>query len=424
VIRLFSSSEYLSKIVIRHPEIVDQFLDPAEMLRKRAREEMQGELFSLIGECGTYAERLDALRKFKYTEELHIGYNDILGNMDTMTASRSISILADVSVAGALRIAEEELRRIYGRPVCKTGGTEAQARFCITGMGKIGGEEITYGSDLDIVFIYSGEGETQGGKSISNHEYFGHLAGKVMSVLTSMTREGTVFRVDVRLRPSGSKGPLCQSIEAFAGYVKGHADLWEFQSLTRARVIAGDESLGREFMTLSHQSLYEGPVRKGMAASIRAMRQRMEAEVSKEDSEYYDIKVGPGGIVDIEFMVQYLQLLHGSKHRGIRVTHTLLALESLHREGLLSKDRYLRLRRSYTFLRTLESRLRIVHNMPSHLLPRDPERLAPLAHRMGYQDTRRVSGAKRLIRNFEDLRKRVRGIFEEVLADNRNNRND
>ena len=106
------------------------------------------------------------------------------------------------------------------------------------------------------------------------------------------------------------------------------------------------------------------------------------------------------------------------------MTYTLLALESLHREGLLSKDRYLRLRRSYTFLRTLESRLRIVHNMPSHLLPRDPERLAPLAHRMGYQDTRRVSGAKRLIRNFEDLRKRVRGIFEEVLADNRNNRND
>src|SRR3990167_7051602 len=127
------------------------------------------------------------------------------------------------------------------------------------------------------------------------------------------------------------------------------------------------------------------------------MRQRMEAEVSKEDSEHYDIKVGPGGIVDIKFMVQYLQLLHGSKYPGIRVTHTLLALEALHREGLLSKDRYLRLRKSYTFLRTLESRLRIVHNMPSHLLPRDPERLAPLAHRMGYQDTKRVRSEERRV---------------------------
>ena len=106
------------------------------------------------------------------------------------------------------------------------------------------------------------------------------------------------------------------------------------------------------------------------------------------------------------------------------MTHTLLALESLHREGLLSKDRYLRLRRSYTFFRTLESRLRIVHNMPSHLLPRDPERLAPLAHRMGYQDTKRISGAKRLIKDIEDLRKRVRGIFEEILAGKRDNRND
>ena len=129
-------------------------------------------------------------------------------------------------------------------------------------------------------------------------------------------------------------------------------------------------------------------------------------------------KVGPGGIVDIEFMVQYLQLLHGSKYRGIRVTHTLLVLEALHKEGLLAKDDYLRLRKSYTFLRTLESRLRIVHNMPSHLLPKNPERLIPLAHRMGYQDTKRTSGAKRLIKDVEDLRKRVRGIFKEVMVDN------
>src|SRR4030067_472058 len=174
-----------------------------------------------------------------------------------------------------------------------------------------------------------------------------------------MTREGTVFRVDVRLRPSGSKGPLCQSIEAFAMYIKGHADIWELQSLTRARIIAGDESLGSEFMTMTHELVYNPPLLKGeigglseekrglnLSTSIRAMRRRMEAEVSKEDSEHYDIKVGPGGIVDIEFMVQYLQLLHGSKYPGLRVTHTLLALESLHREGLLSKDRYLRLRRS------------------------------------------------------------------------------
>ena len=416
VIRLFSSSEYLSRIVIRHPEIVDLFLDPAELLKKRIKGKMQEELLSLTEQCGSYSEQLDVLRKYKYTEELRIGYMDILGYMDTIEASKHISILADVSVAGALKIAEDELKRTYGQPQCKISGKGAQARFCIVAMGKLGGEEITYGSDLDILFIYSGEGETNGGHPISNHEYFTLLSGKVISVLTSLTREGTVFRVDVRLRPSGTKGPLCQSLEAVTTYIKEHAEIWELQALTRVRIIAGNESLGSEFITDSHKLIYERPVPGGLATAIRDMRQRMEAEVCKEDSESYDIKVGVGGIVDIEFIVQYLKLLHGSEYSRIRMANTLLSLESLYKEKLLSKDRYSLLRRSYIFLRTLESRLRIVQNMPSHLLPRNPEKLTSLARRMGYKDTKRISGAKRLIKEFEDLRKKVRGVFEEVIS--------
>jgi glutamate-ammonia-ligase adenylyltransferase len=410
VIRLFSNSEYLSRIVIRHPEMIDFFLDPAEMLKKRTKEEMQE------GHCGSYSERLDVLRKFKYTEELRIGYTDVLGSIDTIGVSRNISTLADVSVACALKIAGEELERTYGLPLCERDGKRVPARFCIVGMGKLGGEELTYGSDLDIMFIYSGEGETDGGHSISNHEYFSLLSGKMISVLTALTREGTVFRVDVRLRPSGSKGPLCQSLEAVTTYIKDHAEIWELQSLTRARVIAGDESLGSEFISESHQLVYERPLQGDLPAVIREMRRRMEAEVCKEDSDYYDIKVGIGGIVDIEFIVQYLKLLHGAEYSGIRIANTLLSLESLYKEKLLSKDRYSLLKRSYLFLRTLESRIRIVQNTPSHLLPRNPEKLTSLAHRMGYKDTKRISGGKRLIREYEDLRKKVRGVFEGVIS--------
>ena len=429
IIRLFSNSEYLSKIVIRHPEIVDFFLDPAEILKKKTKTDLHQDLFSLIGQCSSYSERLDVLRKFKYTEELHIGYTDILGSVDTAEVSKYISGLADVSVAAALEIAEEEIRRTYGQPFCKTDGKNVKARFCIVGMGKLGGEEITYGSDLDIMFIYSGEGETNGGHSISNHEYFTLLSGKIISVLTALTREGTVFKVDVRLRPSGTKGPLCQSIEAVTSYIKDQAEIWELQSLTRARAIAGDELLGSEFMTTSHKLIYETSLPKislnpplvkgergGFASTIRDMRLRMEREVCKEDSEHYDIKVGPGGIVDIEFIVQYLKLLYGSKYPDLRVTNTLLSLDVIYKEELLTKDRYTVLRKSYIFLRTLESRLRIVHNMPSHLLPRSPEKVTALARRMGYKDTKRIPGSKRLIKEYEDLRKKVRGVFEEVLC--------
>lgn len=415
VVRLFSSSEYLSKIVIRHPELVDLFLDPAEILKKRRKKEIQDELFALIKQSQTYTEKLDILRKFKYTEELHIGYTDILGYIDTLESTGNMSALADVLVAGGVIIAGEELGRTYGQPLCKVNGKSINARFCVVSMGKLGGEEITYGSDLDLIFIYSGDGETKGKHSVSNREYFSHLSSKVISALTSMTREGTVFKVDVRLRPSGSKGPLCQSVEGVTSYIRDQADVWEFQSLTRARVIAGDESLGQEFMTTCRNLIYEGPLKDDLREKIRDMRKRMESEVCKEDSEFYDIKVGRGGIVDIEFIVQYLKLLYGAKYPVIRVTNTVLSIELLYKEGLLSKSNFSVLKKAYTFLRTLESRLRIVHNMPSHLLPKNPERLTSLAMRMNYKDSKRLSAAERIIKEYESMRKNVRAIFEGLF---------
>ena len=416
VIKIFSTSEYLSKIVIRHPEIVDLFLDPEEMLKKQAKADMQAELLSLIEQCSSYAEKLDMLRKFKYTEEVRIGYVDILNYVNPGDASRYLSNLADVSLVCAHKIARDEVSRVYGNPVCRTDGTDSEARFCIVGMGKLGGEEISYGSDLDIVFLYSGDGETDGRQSVSNHEYFTYLSSKTMSALTSMTREGTVFKVDVRLRPSGSKGPLSQSIIAFRSYIEEHADVWELQSLTRTRVISGDESLGQEIIETIHFVLYrDGRNPDDLVSAIRGMRSRMESEVSRENNEYYDIKAGEGGIVDIEFIVQYLQLLHGVKYPSIRVTNTLTALESLYRENLLAKDQFTVLKKSYIYLRTLESRLRVVQNIASHLLSKSHDRLAPLAMRMGYKDTKRISGAKRLIKEYELLRKNVRGVFNQIL---------
>ncbi len=416
VIRIFSSSEYLSKIVIRHPEIVDMFLDPEEMLKKRSKVEIQAELFSLIEQCSSYAEKLDMLRKFKNTEEVRIGYIDILSYVSPGDASLYLSNLADVSLVCAHEIARDEVCRVYGKPVCRTDGRISEAGFCILGMGKLGGEEISYGSDLDIVFLYSGDGETDGRQSVSNHEYFTHLSSKTMSALTSMTREGTVFKVDVRLRPSGSKGPLSQSVAAFRSYIEEHADIWELQSLTRTRVAAGDESLGQEIIETIHSVLYRtGRNPDDLASAIRSMRRRMESEVSKENSEYYDIKAGEGGIVDIEFIVQYLQLLHGVNHPSIRVTNTLTALESLYREKLLVKEQYTILKKSYIYLRTLESRLRVVQNMPSHLLSKSPDRLTSLAKRMGYKDSQRVRAAVRLKKEYETLRKNVRGVFVKIL---------
>jgi glutamate-ammonia-ligase adenylyltransferase len=198
-------------------------------------------------------------------------------------------------------------------------------------------------------------------------------------------------------------------------YLERGAEVWELQVLTRARMVAGSPDLGRRFLETCHRIIYPTHPRPDIGRHILDMRKRMEKERSKEDPAHYDIKVGPGGIVDIEFLIQYFQLTQAGKRPEIRQTHTLDAMEAIHQEGLLTREDFLFLKRATLFLRTLESRLRIVSNFPSHLLPRDTQKLRPVARRMGYSKTLKKEMGERLLQDYLRTRRGVRERFDRLV---------
>ncbi|HWR72437.1 MAG TPA: bifunctional [glutamate--ammonia ligase]-adenylyl-L-tyrosine phosphorylase/[glutamate--ammonia-ligase] adenylyltransferase, partial [Nitrospirota bacterium] len=318
-----------------------------------------------------------------------------------------LSRLAEVSLGAMFGLACEEVSRKYG--------IEGRLRgLAVIGAGKLGGRELTYGSDLDILFVYDEERAASPPGGLTPFELFSKVAEKTISYLTAITREGFAYRVDTRLRPTGSKGTLVQSIRGFRNYYSGQAETWERQALVNGRFVAGDAGVGKDFICTIEELIYRQADRTALAGAVLAMRKRMEEELGKEDASRYNIKQGYGGLVDIEFLAQYLQLVHGKERRWVRVPGAYNALRALRKEGLLALPEYRILVQAYLFIRMLESRMRIVTNQSTNDLSRDPKKLRPLARRLGYEDDALTAGEK-LLRNYERVRKEVREAFERVV---------
>jgi glutamate-ammonia-ligase adenylyltransferase len=264
-------------------------------------------------------------------------------------------------------LAIREVRRRFG--VAMEAATGAEAFFCVLGMGKLGSEELSYHSDLDIIFLYSGPGESapepgRGGdfRKLSNHEYFAKVAQRMISILTTSTREGLVYRLDTRLRPSGNAGPLVSSLEAFERYHAESAHLWERQALLKCRFVAGDRDFGKRVEEEIRGFIYGRPLPPNAAEEIHRLRMRMEQELGREREDRLNLKVGRGGVVDVEFAAQYLQLLHGGSHPAVRTRGTLKALYELQRAGIVTLGQFRVLDEGYRFLRSLDVRLRLAHD--------------------------------------------------------------
>ena len=408
LITIFSNSEYFSRMLVVSPELLEDMLDTSRAFGVGNAALFMRELTEAFDKAQDISEKLDVLRRFKHREEMRVGMSDLLSAVEPPAASRALSRLADACLAVALRLAVEETGRRYNV------GTTAPA-LAVIGVGKLGGREITYGSDLDILFMFSEDRPVALPEGMTVFEYCNKIAEKTISYLTTMTREGFLYRVDTRLRPGGSKGPLAQSLSAFRNYYSTQARTWEKQALINSRYAAGDRIAGRDFSRSLLDMIYQEADEAVLAGDIRAMRKRMEDETGKEDAAHYNIKQGAGGLVDIEFIVQFLQLVHGRKDRRVRVPGTYNALRVLRKRNILSPADYQILRTAYLFMRQLKSRMRIVSNQSTNDLSRDPEKLRPLARRMGYQDDA-VSAENKLLSDYERLSREVRGVFDRVLG--------
>jgi len=404
---VFGSSEFLAEIVIHHPEFLDLMLLPDRVALSRPGRLIE-QSHEAIATAPPGSARLDALRRFKRAEEFRIGLLDLLGKADLEQVSADLTRLAEACVEAAYRMARDELTDRFGTP--------APAGFVILGLGKCGAEEMGYGSDLDLAFAYPTEGATQGGaSSISHAEYFGRLADRICKVLTTITKEGIAYRVDIRLRPGGSAGRVAQSFAAFEAHFAKTADLWERQAYLKARPIAGDRDLGSAFIARLFDLVYRPTSVDVLAAEISAMRRRMEAELTRERAGHLHVKLGSGGLADIEFMVQFLQLAHGAMVPALRTGNTCRALEAAAQAGLVSRDVAATLRDSYRFLRTVQNRLRVLSDLETSALPRDAGRLDRLARRLGYGPDDGRSAGERFLADYRHHTGRVRRLYDALF---------
>ncbi|HTF99032.1 MAG TPA: bifunctional [glutamate--ammonia ligase]-adenylyl-L-tyrosine phosphorylase/[glutamate--ammonia-ligase] adenylyltransferase, partial [Nitrospirota bacterium] len=407
LIAVFANSEYLSRLLVSRPDYLQSMLESKKREGAGMRISYAHELGDQLGGLATIAEKLDAIRHFKHQEEIRIGISDLLSGSSLRIVSRDLARLADACLDSALAAAGWEIGKRYGG----SGSTDGLA---VIAVGKLGGRELTYGSDLDIFFVFSEEHAEAPSPGLSVFERFSKIAEKTISYLTTMTREGFVFRVDTRLRPMGSKGPLVQSVDACRSYYASEAGTWELQALLRARFAAGDRTVGAAFCASVRQLLGRTRDPGVLAGEIRAMRKRIEEELGNEDKTRYNIKQGRGGIVDIEFLVQYFQLLSCGSHPLILIPGTDNGLAVLRKTHLLTDADYRTLRQSSAFLRRLENRMRIISNQTSSILVKDPAALRGLARRMGYVDAAVPAGAQ-LLADYESVRTQVRSIFNRLL---------
>ncbi len=408
LMRLFGSSEFLSQILIRHPALLDLLLVPDQAELDRPSDLVK-ECASAVAAASRGSSRLDGLRRFKQAEEFRIGILDLLGKIDLDDVSRALTLLSEVCVQAAYRLACEDLMPQYGLP--SAGG------FVVLGLGKCGAREMGYGSDLDLAFAYTREGVTTGGSQDMSHaEYFERLADKISRILTTITKEGTAYRVDIRLRPGGSAGRIAQSFSAFETHFAQSAEVWERQTYLRVRPIAGDLDIAEPFMASLAELIYRPTPAESLATNITAMRHRMEKELTKEKTGERHVKLGSGGIVDIEFIIQFLQLAYGSMQPAMRVGNTLEALEAARGAGLLTDLNAAYLCDSYRFLRTVQNRLRVVGDLETSTLPKDPDRLDRLARRLEYEAGDGLRPGDRLLADYQRHTERVRGIYDATFG--------
>jgi glutamate-ammonia-ligase adenylyltransferase len=400
LISLFGSSHYFGDILVRDPELF-RWLTASRVLNATLPQSYyRSEAERILGMFPAVEKRLGALRRLYRREILRIGARDLTGSADLDTIVGELSMLADALIDASYRIALDQLKEKIGeRP---------ETPFAVIGLGKLGGLELNYSSDVDLLFVYDEEGEMRSvqGRIITHHEYFNRLAEKIVHNLSSSLPEGRLYRVDTRLRPESGAGPLSRSLASYLLYYESRGELWERQMLIKARPVAADQKLGETFIRQLRPFVYPATSVYHPAESASRLKARMENELTAKDN----IKLQPGGIRDIEFTVQVLQLLHGGRDPSIRDGNTLSAIKRLTLPGYLKANESRILSEAYRFYRTVEHRLQMHVNTQTHELPRDLVARRRLARQMGFQTTEEL-GAK-----LDRYLGGVRRVFDSVVS--------
>jgi len=409
LVTLLAGSQFLTEILLRTPEYFAHLTKGKQLAQNKDDAEFYREAQAAVAPFleleqpnggplsdDVVANALDALRRFHRWELLRLGADDLLGLLDVPTVTRQLSSLADALIRICLHLAARQLKA-------------DPAGFLVVGMGKLGGRELNYSSDIDLLFL-----------SEENGLAYRSLGQRLIQNLTEMMTEGFLYRVDMRLRPWGRTGPLVCSLQAYMDYLNQHARLWEKQALLKARPIAGSEALGSQFLTQIEPLLFETPADM-IRADLRATKTRIEEQLRKRGRKWGEVKLGEGSIRDIEFVTQYLQLVHGRETADIRSANTLDALSRLARFGFIATDEHHTLSTGYSFLRSVEHYLQMMRYQQTHTLPPDSEALDHLARRLGFQGAK---AGTEFSGRYQQHTAAIRAVYLSHMAETVSEKND
>jgi glutamate-ammonia-ligase adenylyltransferase len=420
---LLSGSQTSAELLLAHPEWLAPLVAPGFLDHPRRSQGLRRELEPALIELAQqqdYPGALARVREFKQRQMLRIAARDLAGLAGTLEIIGEISDVADVCIDGVYRLCWQQLGRRLGEPFHLDADARwQQTQFCVLGLGKLGGQELNYSSDVDLMFVYTEEGNLfkarprpneQSGKGLANHQFFARLAEAVAAEIGRLTPQGTLYRVDLRLRPEGKSGPLARSLSSYENFYAQWGQTWERMMLIKGRPVAGSIELGAEFLEMVQPFRYSRLISQRTLREVAAVKKRLETEVVKFGEIDRNVKLGRGGIREIEFVVQSLQLLHAGRVPFLQGASTVPTLHKLASYGLLPTEDAIALEQAYLFLRNLEHRLQMEADQQTHTIPTDRQSRERLARLMGLDS----------LRDFESVRRRhaqrVRAIYDQLLA--------
>ena len=436
VCTIFGNSNSLAFTLVRDPLLLYWLAQQNVLSTAPAKAVMERTIRQSLESVTATDLKLDALKRFRRREMLRIGVRDLLRLADVEETTASLSDLASVLIDAAYRIVDADLRAQYGIPMHRNRqGRWVETGFTVIGMGKLGGHELNYSSDVDVLYVCeSHEGETRpvaSGRAkakgpvrggLSNEEYFEILARELTKVLTEQTHEGYLYRVDLRLRAEGSVGQLTRSLDEYAKYYRTRGQVWERLALLKSWPIAGSREVGRSFIKMVRPfvlapSSKRPDVEQGLeiVEEVRSVKERIDAKMAERGQEQRNVKLGGGGIREIEFFVQTIQVLAGRRLSGILDRGTVGSLARLHSAGILSAKQQSGLTRAYQFLRDVEHKLQMVHDLQTHALPDRQDKLERCAIRMGYTGASRSAALQQFQADHAAHRTVVHDIFRSFF---------
>jgi glutamate-ammonia-ligase adenylyltransferase len=421
VVALLSGSQALGNLLVANPDWLS-VLDIEQLKFPRrvegVRREIEGWLKAKLAACD-YAGALAELRRFKQREMLRIAARDLARLSNVVEITREISDLADLCLDSVWRICRQQFTGRFGQPFHQDAeGNWQRTEFCVLGMGKLGGQELNYSSDVDVMFLHGDEGEvfkaTPAKKktqraTMSNHQFFNKVAEAFIAEVSRVTPDGMLFRIDLRLRPEGDTGPLCRSLESYENYYTEWGQTWERMMLIKARGVAGDEGLAAEFLEMIQPFRFPPSLSADVLREVAAVKDRIEKEIVGAEELERNVKLGRGGIREIEFVAQSLQILHAGKLPFLQTAQTLPCLAKLAQYKLLAEEEAQQLDAAYWFLRDVEHRLQMEENQQTHTIPTDHHAQLRLARLMGFVSLAEFEAALQLHTG------NVRRVYDKLL---------